>query len=145
MPDIGVVVLVDDSVDDARFIRRAIERHPSGVRLEVFSRGEQALAYIHEHAGEVRLVLLDIVLPTLSGPHFIRQLRRHNDRGCLPVVVFTAVGGLDWIEEAFAAGANSYVFKPVRFETFQEAVQQVLHYWLDMSLRDLGEGAFRSA
>jgi CheY-like chemotaxis protein len=140
-----VVVLVDDSPNDATFVDRAVEGREPPVELRVFSRGADALAHLADRGEEVGLVLLDLKLPGINGLRILGDIRRHTGRAALPVVIFTSSTEPRDIEEAYAAGANSYVVKPVPFEDFIALVQVVLRYWLEVSRTVPRKGEERSA
>lgn len=142
------IVLVDDSADDAEFVRRAVERHYPDAEFVVHRSGEEgAAALVASVADSMEsgpdLVLLDLKLPRFDGHAVLRELRQRVPAASLPVVVFTSSREPGDIARAYAAGANSYVAKPVAFDTYQEVVGAVVRYWLDVNVRGADPSAGR--
>lgn len=135
------VVLVDDSPDEAAFVRRAlVESHP-GADLTVFRDGHAVLAYLAREGADGAeiappdVLLLDLKLPALGGHAILAQIRSRFSLGELPVVVFTSSREPSDVSRAYAAGANGYAVKPLVFEEYLRLVQSVAHYWLDVNVR----------
>jgi two-component system, response regulator len=76
------------------------------------------------------LVLLDLKLPRLDGFEVLRQLRADERTKLLPVVVLSSSREEQDLARCYALGANSYVQKPIDFNEFLAAIQQVGLYWL---------------
>src|ERR1022692_1084125 len=64
---------------------------------------------------EVELVLLDSMMPGLSGIELLRQLRQRFSPARLPIIMVTALGESESVVEALNLGANDYISKPVDF------------------------------
>lgn len=136
------VILVDDSADDAAFVRRSLATSRPEVALVVFRDGRNALAGLDTLAGEgegggvpADLVLLDLKLPGLDGHAILSAIRERYAPAELPVVVFTSSREPSDVARAYAAGANSYVVKPLVFEEFLTCVELTTSYWLDANVR----------
>lgn len=78
----------------------------------------------------LRLVLLDLKLPKLSGLEVLARIKSDEISRRIPVVVLTSSREDRDIAEAYRLGANSYIVKPVDFEQFTHAVSQVGMYWM---------------
>ena len=79
------------------------------------------------------VVLLDLKLPKLDGLEVLKRVRADERTMLLPVVVLTSSDEQRDLVESYRGGANSYVRKPVEFDQFTEAVQQLGLYWLLMN------------
>jgi DNA-binding NarL/FixJ family response regulator len=90
--------------------------------------GEQAV----ELARTLRpdLVIMDIKMPKVDGIEVLRELKAHAETRAIPVVVMTSSNEERDVVEAYRLGANSYIVKPVEFETFLETVSKIGLYWL---------------
>ena len=97
-------------VDDARDIRDlvAIKLESAGLDVETRADGAQALEAAVD--GEWAVIVLDVMMPGMSGIDVLRAMRERGDR--TPVILLTARGQEKDIEAGFAAGADHYVTKP---------------------------------
>jgi two-component system response regulator len=77
-----------------------------------------------------QLVLLDLKMPRMDGLEVLQRMRADERTRVLPVVVLTTSSEDKDRVESYMLGANSYVRKPVDFEQFVDAVQQLGLYWL---------------
>lgn len=126
------MILVDDSPEDALFARRAILASAPEVEVLVVDRARDVEAHLErilDRGPAPDLVLLDLKMPALDGHDVLRLIRARCGPGELPVVVFTSSLEPTDLVRAYAAGANSYVRKPVVFEEFRDAVSEVVGYW----------------
>ena len=133
-----VILLVEDNPDDEALTLHALEANKIGNRVVVLRDGAEALDYLlargpHERRAEQEaptLVLLDLKLPKVDGLEVLRQLRANESTAFIPVVVLTSSREQEDRLKAYSLGANSYVRKPVDFDEFIKATQQLGMYWL---------------
>lgn len=125
-----LIMVVEDSDEDVEAIDRAISRSHPGARVEFVRSGAEVLPRLTE-AGAVRpgMVLLDLNMPGESGLDVLRRLRAHPDLAGLTVVVFTSSENPAEADACYAAGADSYIYKPINFALFQTVLRQTLDYW----------------
>jgi CheY-like chemotaxis protein len=134
----SVIVLVEDSDDDAELTLRALRRNQVGNEVVRLVDGVEALdffcatgAYQDRDAGDLpELILLDLKLPRRSGLEVLEWLKADDRYKEVPVVVLTSSIEQRDLEKAYALGVNSYVQKPVEFAEFTECVAQIGMYWL---------------
>jgi two-component system response regulator len=133
----GTILLVEDNPDDITLTTRAFKKNNIGNEMAVAHDGEEALRYLLPDAatGTViaplpLIVLLDINLPKINGLDVLRRIRAHERTKHLPVVVLTTSSEERDIVESYDLGANSYVRKPVVFESFIDAIRVLGLYWL---------------
>ncbi len=88
--------------------------------------GEEALELISLHRFD--LILLDIMLPGISGMEVLIKIRSAKDSQVknLPVVMVTAKSLIDDIDAALLAGATSYLVKPFRAAALKTKIQNIL-------------------
>ena len=105
------LLLVDDEELNTDMLSRRLSR--SGFQVEVASDGPTALAHIA--ARRFDLVLLDQMMPGMSGREVLERIREDRGPDKLPVIMVTAVAESERVAEALEAGANDYVTKPIDF------------------------------
>jgi PAS domain S-box-containing protein len=128
-PLAGVRILVVDDDDVNRLIAEATIRGWGG-EVALADSGEQAIAMVQAAAQGGRgydLVLMDVMMPGMSGKEATRRLRREFDAERLPIVAWTAVAMNTMRDEALAAGMNDYALKPIEpplLPTLQRWIRQ---------------------
>lgn len=117
------ILLVEDEEHLARGLRFNLEAE--GYRVEVFERGEPALERL-ERAGAppIDLLLLDVMLPGISGLKVLRRLRKANNQ--LPVLLLTARDAEQDIVDGLDMGADDYLTKPFSLPVLQARVRTLL-------------------
>jgi CheY-like chemotaxis protein len=132
------ILLVEDNPDDVALTLRAFKESKIANQIVVVTDGIEALDYLHgtgKYSGRdtrtsPAVVLLDLNLPKLGGLEVLKQIRSHKSTELLPVVILTSSKEESDLVAGYKLGANSYVRKPVDFEQFSEAAQQLNLYWL---------------
>jgi DNA-binding response OmpR family regulator len=102
----GRILVVDDDRDIRDLV--AIKLQSAGLEVETRSDGSQALEAAIED--EWAVIVLDVMMPGMSGIEVLRAIRERGDR--TPVILLTARGEEKDIEAGVAAGADHYVTKP---------------------------------
>jgi two-component system response regulator len=132
------ILLVEDNPDDVDLTLRALDKNRISNEVVVVRDGREALDYLfargpyasRDPADLPALMLLDLNLPKVSGLEVLRAIRADDRTRRLLVVVLTTSGEERDVCESYDRGANSYVRKPVEFESFHAAVGQLGMYWL---------------
>ncbi len=133
-----VILLVEDNPDDVQLTLRALKKSKIMNEVVVAQDGVEALDYLFgtgKYAGRdtkilPQVVLLDLKMPRMDGLEALQRIRKDERTKLLPVVVLTTSSEDRDRVESYKLGANSYVRKPVDFNQFAEAVNQLGLYWL---------------
>jgi diguanylate cyclase (GGDEF)-like protein/PAS domain S-box-containing protein len=128
------LLLVDDDPTNQDLLSRRLRR--AGYATEVAGSGYEALDVLARR--EVELVLLDSMMPGLSGIDLLRQLRLRFTPAHLPIIMVTALGESERVVEALNLGANDYISKPVDFPVALARIKAQLE-------RKRGEEALRES
>ncbi len=132
------ILLVEDNPDDVKLTLRALKKNNILNKVVVAEDGVEALDYLHgtgrfadrDLSVMPQLILLDLKMPKLDGLEVLQRIRDDARTRILPVVVLTTSSEDRDRIESYKLGANSYIRKPVDFNQFLEAVQQLGLYWL---------------
>lgn len=132
------IVLVEDNQDDAELTARALRKTGIANSLIHLKDGEEALDYLFckgpwsgRPPGEMpRLILLDLKMPKVDGIEVLRQLKANAGTRTIPVVLLTSSNQEKDIAECYKLGVNSYIVKPVEFDSFVRTVADTGLYWL---------------
>jgi two-component system response regulator len=133
-----VILLVEDNPDDELLALRALKKSNVPNEVVVAHDGVEALDYLfasgpyegRDASAMPQLVLLDLKLPRVDGLEVLKRLRSDERTRLLPVVILTSSRERRDVLEGYGLGANSYVRKPVDFEQFVRAIEQLKLYWL---------------
>jgi two-component system response regulator len=126
------ILLVEDNPRDAELTLRAFRKHNLANSVSVAHDGVEALDILFDPRGaeRPRVILLDLKLPKLDGLEVLRRLKSDDRTRSIPVVVVTSSNQDPDIKTAYELGANSYVVKPVDFESFMKTMSELGFYWL---------------
>ena len=124
------IMVVDDDVGVRKMIRLHLEK--AGYRVSVVDGAQAALDRIPQEA--VDLVLLDLNMPRMNGPAFIRELRRSHV--VLPIVIVTGYPDSNLMMEAYQFGPLILIPKPIEKKSLLSAVKMTL----EGSLADREDG-----
>lgn len=131
------VLLVEDNPRDAEMALRALKKRNLANSVVHMKDGQAALDFLFRAGpyggrsnGMPRVVLLDLKLPKVDGIEVLRRIRADTRIHALPVVVLTSSREESDVVATYDLGVNSYIVKPVEFESFAEAVSSLGFYWL---------------
>ena len=125
------ILFVEDNPDDVDLTLRCFKKNNIVNPVVVAKDGEEALDYLFgQKAFKPAIILLDLKLPKIDGLEVLRRVRADEKTKLLPVVILTSSKEEKDLINGYKCGANSYVRKPVNFEEFASAVQQLGLYWL---------------
>lgn len=135
------ILLVEDNPRDAELTIRALKKKELAHKLFRVVDGVEALDFLFareqfaDRANEdlPKVILLDLKLPRVSGLEVLRILKKDDRTRSIPVVIITSSAEDPDVVAAYKLGANSYVIKPVQFESFIEAVSKLGVYWLKVN------------
>ncbi len=137
------ILLIEDNQYEAELSMRSLQKHNLTNKLVHVDDGEEALDIIFSRGKyaanngplQPKLILLDLKLPKVDGLEILRQLKANDQTKLVPVVVLTSSQEEKDIVESYRLGVNSYIVKPVNFESFTKAIAEVGLYWVLLNQR----------
>jgi two-component system response regulator len=138
-PNFVEVLLVEDNISDAELTIRELKKHNMANNLFHVSNGEQALEFIfatgqYADSRDVqyspKLILLDIQMPKVNGIEVLQKIKSDPRTRSTPVVMLSSSKENPDIHKCYDLGSNSYIVKPVNFESFANAIKNLGFYWL---------------
>jgi CheY-like chemotaxis protein len=140
MTDTSIVelLLVEDNPEDLKMTLRALKKANLANHIHIARDGAEALQFIFcegEYSGRKienapKVILLDLKLPKVDGKEVLERIKSDSRTKMIPVVVLTSSKEQSDVVESYNLGVNSYIVKPVNFEGFAAAVQELGMYWL---------------
>lgn len=133
------LLLVEDNAQDAELTIRELKKNNFSNNFYHAIDGDDALHFIFatgkytglrvvEHTP--KLILLDIQLPKVNGTEVLKRIREDERTKMTPVVILTSSKLDPDIQTCYSLGANSYIVKPVNFESFAEAIRNLGFFWM---------------
>jgi len=136
------MLLVEDTPEDYEATVRAFRKAGLTNPIHRCTDGDDALDYLHqrgayasaERAPRPSLILLDLNLPGTDGKEVLVEIKTNSDLRSIPVIMFSSSSDPRDIERCYAAGANSYVPKPMSVAGLFDTIVQLKEFWFRTAL-----------
>jgi CheY-like chemotaxis protein len=122
-PSLETIVLAEDSSPNRRILTHLLGK--MGFKVVACESGQEALDQLNSGKHDVKLVISDIMMPTMDGLELLRRIRESDVLKTLPVLLITAVSEKDYIERARTLNVNGYILKPVTFTRVQAKLKAI--------------------
>ena len=111
-------------VDDCASVRKVVSKYLEKWGFEPIAANDanHALEILCEHEEPPRLMIIDWMMPNVSGPELISVIRQRDVKREIYIIMLTAKTGEEVLESAFACGADDYLAKPVVESELQRRV-----------------------
>jgi len=127
----ATLVVVEDSDEDFDTVVEAVNRSEMSVDVRRATTGEAGLGLLRELAPDRPVVvLMDLNTPGTDGREALVILKSDPALKSVPVIVFSTSGNPKDVGFCYAAGANAYHVKPVRYPEHRQLVIDLVRYWI---------------
>ena len=132
------ILLIEDNPDEAELAIRSLKKNNLANNLVHIDDGAEALDYIFCRGNYSekdisivpKVILLDLKLPKVGGLEILRQVKNDSRTKIIPIVILTSSKEDSDLIEGYNLGVNSYIVKPVNFESFAKAIAELGFYWI---------------
>ncbi len=124
------IIIVEDDLPSIRYYETLLKS--SGANVIVFRTGKEFIDFITMDNGKIDLVIMDFLIPLMNGIECLRIFRK--ERKNIPVLMFTAYSSEQSKTEAYLAGCNEYVLKPIYPEKIFFLLEKYLRHKVSQSL-----------
>lgn len=136
MPELRPILLVEDSPRDLELTLAALEKCQLANEIVVARDGAEALDYLlstgphtTRPSGDPAVVLLDLKLPKVDGLEVLERVKKDDMLRHIPIVMLTSSREEQDLVRSYESGVNAFVVKPVEFDEFFKAIQDLGVFW----------------
>lgn len=134
------ILLADDDPDDRMLAREAMKECNLKNPLDTVEDGEELMDYLYRRGKYTHLqknplpglILLDLNMPRKDGNEALKEIKSDPFLCHIPVVVLTTSQDEEDIYRSYNLGVNSFITKPVTFNSFVDLMQSLGKYWFEV-------------
>lgn len=134
------ILLADDDPDDRLMAEEALRESRLSNPLDLVEDGEELLDYLRRKGKYADLdskllpglILLDLNMPRKDGREALREIKSDERLKHIPIVVLTTSKAEEDIIRTYNLGVNSFITKPVTFESLVDLMRQLGKYWFEL-------------
>lgn len=135
----NLILMAEDDSDDRLLVRDALAESGSTLDLAFVGDGVELMDYLHQRnkfdgapAPKPGLIILDLNMPKKDGREALREIKAEPELKRIPVVILTtSTADLD-VARTYGLGANSFISKPVAFDTLVKIMKSIGEYWFNV-------------
>lgn len=134
------ILMAEDDPDDRMLAQEALNETKLKIPLDMVEDGEELMDYLYRR-GKFRhltetplpgLILLDLNMPRKDGHEALKEIKSDPCLCHIPVVALTTSQTMEEINRTYNLGVNSYITKPVTFNSFVELMDNLGKYWFEV-------------
>jgi CheY-like chemotaxis protein len=134
------ILVAEDDADDRMMIKDAFEESRLGNPVDFVEDGVQLMNYLQREGDYAKLsdhpypgfILLDLNMPRKDGRTALREIKASPILQRIPIVILTTSKAEEDIVRTYNLGVNSFICKPVTFDSLVEIVKTVGRYWIEI-------------
>ena len=134
------ILYADDDPEDRMLVKEAWEENRLANELHFVEDGEELVNYLRRRGKFETLkgtplpgmILLDLNMPKKDGREALQELKADRNLRLIPVIVLTTSKAEEDIYRTYDLGANSFIAKPVKFESLVALMKEIKRYWIEI-------------
>jgi two-component system, chemotaxis family, response regulator Rcp1 len=128
------ILLVEDSLADARLIIEVFKEEKILVDVDVVRDGEEAMDFLNKkgafsNAASPDLILLDLNLPKKDGREVLAEVKGSPELDSIPIIILTTSQSEEDVIKSYKLQASCYVTKPIDLEHFVKVIRSLDDFW----------------
>jgi len=131
------ILIAEDDMDDRYLMKTALEETGITEEVKYAENGVEVINFLEaviEKNGVYnypRLILLDLNMPKMDGREVLKKIKTHEAYRKIPVIVFSTTKNQLEVNRCYDLGANTYIIKPVSYDTLVDTIKQICAYWFN--------------
>jgi two-component system response regulator len=122
------ILMVDDDIDDQNFVKMAVNKFSSGIKINFVDNGMLAIDFLNRQENP-NLIILDLNMPQKNGKEVLNYIKTNDKLKQIPVLIYTTTNSPEEINKVYRLGANSFLTKPRDFKDVTSAIGLICSYW----------------
>jgi CheY-like chemotaxis protein len=131
------ILYADDDEDDQMLVGEALKETPISNAIQYVQDGEELLEFLRnsgkytdkEKYPKPNLILLDLNMPRKDGREALAEIKADPQLKRIPIIILTTSRGEDDIQSTYNLGVNSFITKPVSYDSLVKIVKIITKYW----------------
>jgi CheY-like chemotaxis protein len=140
-----LLCIIDDAADYRFLLQQLFSQSLAAYSVRLFASGQAFLEALPQLSEKPDLIILDQHMPDLDGHETLLRLKQLPDYQMIPVVMMSAQASPEEINGCYHAGANSFLLKPIDYNTLKETMLTISQYWLELNQEALHQPPQRIA
>lgn len=129
------ILIAEDDSDDRFLMQKALEETGKDIKIKFVENGVELIDHLNETRAQENgnypgFILLDLNMPKMDGREVLKNIKSDSEFKKIPVVVFSTTKNQMEVKRCYDLGANTYIVKPVNFDSLVETIQDIHTYWL---------------
>ena len=133
------ILVAEDDIDDRFLLETAFAEKGYNEKLTFVENGIELIDFLNNQLSEngqqtgslPRFILLDLNMPKKDGREALKEIKQEKRFKKIPVIVFTTNKNENEIRRCYELGANTYVVKPVGFDSLLESIEDIRADWVN--------------
>ena len=134
------IVVAEDDEEDQELLMEAFEE--CGLAQDVFfvRDGEELMDYLgrkgrftdSQEFPQPGIIVLDLNMPRKDGRQVLKEIKSHSELRKIPIIILTTSKAEEDIKSSYELGVNSFIVKPVGFDSLLNVTRVIGKYWLEI-------------